>query len=167
MKGQRKKVVNQGVVVGIYIAPARGAPTEYVEQAHVVPGLGIEGDRYFNSPGQSELPARSGRELTLIEIEAIETMCHQDEIRITPAETRRNIVTRGIRLNDLVGRVFSIGAVQLRGIRLCEPCKYLADQTDSRILVSMSHRGGLRTEILSDGIISVNDLIRDLNEENI
>jgi MOSC domain-containing protein YiiM len=151
--------VNLGIVEGIYIAPARGEPTKFVEKIHVVPGKGIEGDRYFYQPKINEAPSRQGRELTLIEIEAIEAMCQEDGIQITPDQTRRNIVTRGVSLNDLVGHVFSIGGIQLHGIRLCEPCNYLANRTDPRILHSMAHRGGLRAEIISDGIIHLNDII--------
>lgn len=148
-----------GKVVAIYIAPARGEPTIYVEQAHLVRGMGIEGDRYFNLAVNKNADFKPGHELTLVEMEAIESICQQDGIPLTPDQTRRNIVTRGIPLNDLVGRVFTIGTIQLRGIRLCEPCSYLAGRTDPRILTSMAHRGGLRAEIISDGIIYLNDII--------
>jgi MOSC domain-containing protein YiiM len=151
--------VSSGKVVAIYIAPAQGEPTIYVEQAHVVPGMGIEGDRYYNLAAKSNENLKPGRELTLVEMEAIDSICQQDGIPLTPDQTRRNIVTRGIPLNDLVGRVFTIGATQLRGIRLCEPCSYLAGRTDPRILTSMVHRGGLRAEIISEGIIHLNDII--------
>ena len=152
--------MNLGIVEGIYIAPARGEPTEFVEQIHVVPGQGIERDRYFYQPGMKDVHSMPDRELTLIEIEAIEAICKEDGIQITPDQTRRNIVTRGVSLNDLVGHVFSVGDIQLRGIRLCEPCNYLAKRTDPRILHSMTHRGGLRAEIISDGIIHINDIIK-------
>jgi MOSC domain-containing protein YiiM len=148
-----------GVVESIYIAPARGTPTESVEQIHVVPGMGIEGDRYYIQSEVRDRHSNPDRELTLIEIEAIEAICHEDGIQISPGQTRRNIVTRGVSLNNFVGHVFSIGNIQLRGIRLCEPCNYLATRTDPRVLRSMAHRGGLRAEILSDGIIHLNDII--------
>jgi MOSC domain-containing protein YiiM len=148
-----------GKVVGIYIAPAQGEPTVYIEQAHLVPGMGIEGDRYYVRSRKDVKDTNPGRELTLVEMEAIEAICQEDGIQLTPDQTRRNIVTRGIRLNDLVGRVFTIGAIQVRGIRLCEPCSYLAGRTDPRILSSMAHRGGLRAEIISDGILHLNDII--------
>lgn len=148
-----------GKVEGIYITPHRGEPTILVEQVHVVPGMGIEGDRYFTQPGKSGDHSKPGREITLIEMEAIEAICQEDDIYITPDQTRRNIVTRGVSLNDLVGRVFKIGTIQLRGIRLCEPCNYLASRTDPRIMHTMAHRGGLRAEIISEGIIHINDII--------
>jgi MOSC domain-containing protein YiiM len=146
-------------VEAIYIAAARGEPTIYVEQVHVVPGMGIEGDRYFGLPGVNGISTKTGRELTLIELEAIESICTDDGIPITPDQTRRNIITSGIALNNLVGQEFYIGSIRLRGIRLCEPCDYLASRTDPRIINSMVHRGGLRTDILSEGIIHMNDRI--------
>lgn len=130
-----------------------------VEQAHVVPGKGIEGDRYFNQHETSIADSKPGREITLIEMESIEAICREDGVIISPDQTRRNIVTRGVSLNDLVGQRFNIGTIQLRGIRLCEPCNYLASRTDPRILHSMAHRGGLRAEIITEGIIHVNDII--------
>ena len=147
-----------GKVEGIYIAPHQGEPAVLVNQAHVVPGMGIEGDRYFSQPGTSEGTKKTGLEITLIEVEAIESM-QSEGIQITPGETRRNVVTRGIALNDLVGRLFSVGNIQIRGLRLCEPCSYLANKTDQRVLQSMSHRGGLRAEIIIEGVIHINDLI--------
>jgi MOSC domain-containing protein YiiM len=130
-----------------------------IEQAHLVPGMGIEGDRYFIRHRTSNPASKPGQEITLIEIEAIEAICHEDGVIITPGQARRNIITRGISLNDLVDQTFRIGTIQLRGIRLCEPCNYLASRTDPRILHSLVHRGGLRAEIITEGIIHINDII--------
>jgi MOSC domain-containing protein YiiM len=151
--------VPTGKVVAIYIAPAQGEPTIYVEQAHLVPGMGIEGDRYYNQALKSGKDSKPGHALTLVEMEAIEAICQQDGIPLTPDQTRRNIVTCGISLNHLVGHVFTIGATQVRGVKLCEPCSYLAGRTDPRILSAMTNRGGLRAEIISEGIINLNDII--------
>ena len=148
-----------GKVIGIYIAQNQGDQTVSVNQVHVVPGMGIEGDRYFNKPGNSEGKLKTGREITLIALEAIESMRDEDGLQITPDQTRRNIVTQGIALNNLVDQLFTVGNIKLRGIRLCEPCQYLANRTDPRILKAMSHRGGLRADILTDGIIRINDII--------
>ena len=148
-----------GKVEGIYICPKRGEPTVLIEQAHVVPGMGIEGDRYFIRHRMTNPASKLGQEITLIEMEAIEAICHEDRVIITPGQTRRNIITRGISLNDLVDQTFRIGTIQLRGIRLCEPCNYLASRTDPRILHSLVHRGGLRAEIITEGIIHINDII--------
>jgi MOSC domain-containing protein YiiM len=159
--------ISTGKVVAIYIAPAQGEPTILVDQAHLVPGRGIEGDRYYYPIGTSGINPNPERELTLIEIEAIEAICQDDEISLTPDQTRRNIITRGIPLNNLVGQVFSVGNIKLKGIRLCEPCNYLAGRTDPRILSLMAHRGGLRAQIISDGIIYLNDAISFPIKENL
>jgi MOSC domain-containing protein YiiM len=150
--------MSTGNVIGIYISPLRGHPTISVEQIHVMPGCGIEGDRYFRQPGTEDDHPRTGRQITLIEIEAIEAICH-DGIQITPDQTRRNIITQGISLNNLVGKEFSVGEILLRGVRLCEPCDYLASKTDPRLKQSMAHRGGLRADILTAGFIHLHDHI--------
>ncbi len=146
-------------VEAIYIAPARGKPTVPVDHAHLVPGLGIEGDRYYRLHQSGAMSSKPGHELTLIEFEALDAISRVDGIPITPAQARRNIVTRGIALNDLVGRDFYVGDIHLRGLRLCEPCTYLADQTDPRIKAAMAHRGGLRAQIITEGILHLNDTI--------
>jgi MOSC domain-containing protein YiiM len=152
--------MQKGKVEFIYISPKHGDPTISVEQVHAVPGLGLEGDRHFVLDNIGNKPSGEGREITLIETEAIEAMQQEYGVKLTPSQTRRNIITRGLPLNELVGREFIVGEIRLRGVRLCEPCQYLAKRTDLRIFPAMVHRGGLRAEILSDGIIHVNDLIQ-------
>jgi MOSC domain-containing protein YiiM len=146
-----------GKVIGIYIAHQLGDETFCVESAHVVPGFGIEGDRHFSYTLDKDGTLKTGREITLIEMEAIEYIRENDGIKITPNQTRRNIITRGIALNDLVGHEFLIGNIKLRGVRLCEPCHYLANRTDPRIINALLHRGGLRADILTEGFININD----------
>jgi MOSC domain-containing protein YiiM len=148
-----------GKVVGIYISPERGRPTMSVEQIYVMPGKGIRGDRYFRQTEKGEIHSKSGQEITLIEMEAIESLVSEG-IQVTPSETRRNIITVGVPLNDLVGWSFMVGDVQLKGVRLCEPCNYLANLTDPRILPALAHRGGLRAEIITEGSIHLNDSIK-------
>jgi MOSC domain-containing protein YiiM len=156
-----KKIMLAGKVIGIYISPKRGEPTTAVEQIYVVPGKGIRGDRYFRQIENGEMHSKSGQEITLIEIEAISALLDEN-IRITPDQTRRNIITQGVPLNDLVGCVFSVGNIHLRGIRLCEPCNYLASLTDTRVLTGLKHRGGLRAEIIIEGFININDSITSI-----
>ena len=148
-----------GKVIGIYIAVKQGDPTISVEQVHLVPGLGIQGDRYFNKLANPTGKTKTGQQITLIEMEAIQSICNDAGILLTPDQTRRNLITSGIALNDLVGQLFLVGNIELRGVRLCEPCQYLADRTDPRILQAMAHRGGLRADIVTEGNISINDPI--------
>jgi len=146
-----------GEVVSIHIAPEKEDPVQSVESVHAVPGRGLEGDRYFVAKGTySDRPGPS-REITLIELEAIEALARDNEITIEPGAARRNLVTRGAALNHLVGREFRVGDVRLRGIRLCEPCAHLEALTRRGVLGGLVHRGGLRAQILTEGRIQVGD----------
>jgi MOSC domain-containing protein YiiM len=134
---------------------------ESTADVKAVVGQGLEGDRYFYGTGHwSEHPGVS-REVTLIEIEAIEALEREKNIAIAPGAARRNVVTRGVPLNHLVGREFQVGAVRLRGTRLCEPCAYLEGLTQKGVLAGLIHRGGLRAEILTAGTIRVEDIITE------
>lgn len=149
-----------GTVVDIHIATAAGAAPLHVDEVNAIAGRGLEGDRYFNKAGTySETPG-SGREVTLVAIEEIEALANGSGIQLQPGETRRNITTRGVALNDLVDREFKVGTVVLRGTRLCEPCDYL-QKTVARpgILKALVHRAGLRCDIVSGGAIRAGDEI--------
>ena len=151
-----------GVVVAIYLAPSAGAPMVAAEEARAVPGQGLEGDRYFRQAGRWSRQAGTGRALTLIEDEAIEALLDEAGIELPPGATRRNVVTRGVPLNHLVNRDFRIGGVTLRGMRLCEPCNYLERLTEQTgVRRTLVHRGGLRAEILTEGVIRIGDAIRE------
>ena len=145
----------QGKVVSIFIAREAAIPMESREEVKAVAGQGLEGDRYFDGTGHWSKTPGVGREVTLIEIEAIEALESERNIAITPGATRRNVVTRGVPLNHLVGREFQLGAVRLRGTRLCEPCTYLESLTQQGVLSGLIHRGGLRAEIVTGGTIRV------------
>jgi MOSC domain-containing protein YiiM len=149
----------QGSVVSIHITSAAGQPMETVPEARAVAGRGLEGDRYSLGTGYySDKPSDGGRELTLIETETLEALPALG-IKLSPAESRRNIATVGVPLNHLVGREFRVGAVRLRGTRLCEPCKHLDGLTQAGAMAALVHRGGLRAQILNDGLIRVGDTI--------
>src|ERR1700730_957102 len=108
-----------GNVESIHIAPAAKAPMHAVDQVQALPGVGLEGDRYAKRQGTFFKPLPDF-ELTLIEAEAVEALKRDYGVDITPGEARRNLVTRGVPLNHLVGHEFQIGEVKIRGIRLCE-----------------------------------------------
>ena len=150
-----------GKVESIHIAPAAKAPTHSIAEVEAVPGTGLAGDRYFLKQGTFYKP-QPDHELTLIEAEAIEAAERDYKMKMNPGEARRNVVTRGVALNHLVGREFQIGAVKLRGLRLCEPCGHLEALTGLPVIKSLRHRGGLRAQILTQGMIRVGDKVAQM-----
>jgi MOSC domain-containing protein YiiM len=149
----------QGTVVSIHIAATGAAPMSSVANVQVIVGRGLEGDRYYSKVGTYSNQPGSGRDVTLIEIEAIEGLKRDYQIQLDPGQARRNIVTRGIALNHLVEQEFRIGDVVLRGTRLCEPCAHMEKLTIKGTLRGLIHRGGLRAEIVKGGTIRVGDVI--------
>ena len=147
-----------GTVESIHIASTAEGPPQSVPQATAVPGSGLDGDRYALRLGTFYKPAPDF-ELTLIEAEAIEALRRDYRVELAAGEARRNIVTRNVPLNHLVGRVFAIGDVRIRGIRLCEPCDHLQKVTGKSVIKGLLHRGGLRAQILTQGTIRVGDEI--------
>jgi MOSC domain-containing protein YiiM len=143
-----------GNVESIYIAPAAKAPMHAIDQVQALPGVGLEGDRYANQQGTFFKPLPDF-ELTLIEAEALEALNREYDVALSPSESRRNVVTRGVALNHLVGKEFKIGEVKIRGIRLCEPCSHLEALTGRSLIKGLRHRGGLRAQILTEGTIRV------------
>lgn len=154
----------RGFVVSLQVAPTAAAVMQSRVRIEAVAGRGLDGDRYFTGSGTYSHDPGTGRHVTLVEIEAIEGLKRDYGLEIEPAQTRRNIVTRGVALNHLVGREFSIAEVRLRGMRLCEPCAHLEQLTQRGVLRGLIHRGGLRAEILGGGTIRVGDLIAASDE---
>ena len=141
-----------GVVEEIRVARAAAAPSAAVQSVRALAGRGLEGDRHVTGEGTfpSGVP---GSALTLIEAE----VCESFTPPLAPDEHRRNIVTRGIELNGLVGHEFTVGGTRCRGMRLCEPCVVVERYASRPVLRALVHRGGLRADILEDGPISVGD----------
>ncbi len=154
--------MSSGRVEFIHTAPAEGAPLVSHDRIRATAGVGLEGDRYAAPEGYSKKPA-DDRQITLIEAEAVEGVAAQG-IHLEPGETRRNVTTRGISLNDLVGRRFRVGEVECEGIKLCEPCQYISDLTGKPLIKAMVHRAGLRAVILTSGEIRVGDEVEALDE---
>jgi MOSC domain-containing protein YiiM len=146
-------------IISIHIAERTGGAMKSIPEALAVPGRGIEGDRNFSKAKAAAKKPGAGREVTLIESEAIEALERDYGIRIAPGDARRNLVTRGVALNHLVGREFRIGEVVLRGRRLCEPCDYLEKLVGAAVRPGLVHRGGLRADILRGGLIRVGQRI--------
>jgi MOSC domain-containing protein YiiM len=141
-----------GRVEGIFIAPKKRELPQPVESVRAFAGRGLEGNRYFFD---GDAPA--GQALTLIAAEAVDALEREHGISIEPRESRRNVVTRGIDVNELVGKRFRIGGVECLGVELCEPCTTLESMTQPGIIKGLLHRGGLNADILTDGEISVGD----------
>jgi MOSC domain-containing protein YiiM len=152
-----------GSVEAIYIAAEAESPMRSVEQVKAVAGRGLEGDRYFAGDGTFFQDRKHGQDITLIEDEAIEGLA-RDGIELGPGEARRNVVTRGIGLNDLVGRRFTVGEVECLGQRLCDPCAHLQRLTRPGVLKGLAKRGGLRADIVRGGRIGVGDEVRELGD---
>ena len=147
-------------VFQILVSLSPTAPMQTLERARAIPGRGLDGDRYAVGAGTfSPKPHKPDFELTLIENEAVEVFARESGLPFTTLHARRNIVTHGIALNALAGVEFSIGEVRIKGIRLCEPCNYLAKTTWPEVLRGLVHRGGLRAQILSEGVINRGDPI--------
>jgi MOSC domain-containing protein YiiM len=142
-----------GRVEGIYVAAEHGELPEPVDSVRAHAGRGLEGNRYFFDE------AAPGTALTLIAAEAVEAMEREHGISIEPRESRRNVVTRGVDVNELVGKRFRVGDVECRGVELCEPCTTLESMTKPGVIKGLVHRGGLNADILSDGEISIGDAV--------
>jgi MOSC domain-containing protein YiiM len=147
--------VGRGIVEAIHVTAAGSAPMTSLERVRAIAGLGLEGDRYATGTGHYSGDPKVDRHITLIEAEEIDALADRAGIRLAPGETRRNVTTRGIRLNELVGRRFRIGDVVCEATRLCEPCQYLTDLLGKPVLAHLVHRAGVRARILTGGEIAV------------
>lgn len=150
-----------GEVVGIYVSEVKTGPMTALDVATALKGQGLVGDRYAAKAGT--FTPRSDRlrgyDLTLIESEVLDELTLPDDSHLPAAQSRRNVVTRGIELNALVGHEFTIGSVRAFGQRLCEPCIHLQRLTRPGVVAGLVHRGGLRADILADGEIHLGDEI--------
>lgn len=149
----------QPTVLSIHIAPAAAAVMTSIRQVRAVAGKGLEGDRYAAKLGTFSKDPGSGRDVTLIESEAMEALKRDYDVELDAGESRRNIVTQGVSLNHLVDKEFRVGEVVLRGTRLCEPCAHMEKLTVKGALRGLIHRGGLRAEIVKGGTIRVGDAV--------
>ena len=150
-----------GIVEHIHIARERGGPVEAVREVEAVKGRGLIGDRNALAPGEWD-DSHIGEELTLVEAEQIEHLEREAGIHLEPGESRRNLTTRGIALNDLVGRRFRVGEVVAEGVELCEPCQDLQRMLGKPIIRPLVHRAGLRAMLVDGGMIRVGDPVEDL-----
>jgi MOSC domain-containing protein YiiM len=146
-----------GIVVEINISPLSEQLPEPVERVRAVEAQGLEGDRYFAPEPRPD--DERDRDLTLIAVEALEALTMETGIELSAAASRRNVLTRGVDVNALVGRTFRVGEVECEGIELCEPCSHLQSLTEPGVLRGLVHRGGLRAAIRRSGEIAVGDRV--------
>ncbi|HYW29396.1 MAG TPA: MOSC domain-containing protein [Gaiellales bacterium] len=156
-------VAGTGVVTALFTAPESGAPCRPQEAVTAIAGVGLEGDRYAVGRGEFSAPGRGGQALTLIAEETLH-VSQANGAHIDAADARRNVLTRGIELEPLIGTRFSIGTVVCQATRLAEPCAHLERLTHPGVLRAMVHLGGIRADILTGGEIRVGDAIRPLPE---
>ena len=149
----------KGQLVAIHTGAKARLPLQAVDSINAVAGHGLEGDRYFQKVGTFSKPAGPDREVTLIAVEALEALEREFGVALAPGESRRNLTTRGVPLNDLVGQTFRVGDAVLEGLRLCEPCSHLAKLTCPQVLPGLMGRGGLRARVVNGGRIFVGDTV--------
>jgi MOSC domain-containing protein YiiM len=147
--------MSDGRVEAIFIAAERGELPHPVEMVLAIAGKGLEGNRYFDT-------GKPAQELTLIAAEEIELAAAEHGIHADPAATGRNVLTRGVDLNALVGKRFRVGALECRGIELCEPCKTFESRTAPGAIKAFVHRAGLNAEILVGGELRPGDGVTPL-----
>jgi MOSC domain-containing protein YiiM len=144
-----------GRVEGIFVTDTRSAVPASVDRVEALADRGLVGNRYFYGDGD----APAGKAITLIAAEALEAFERETGISLSAAESRRNVLTRGIDVNALVGKHFKVGDVECVGVELCEPCTHLQSLTKPGVLVGMVHRAGLNADIVTGGKIAVGDAV--------
>jgi MOSC domain-containing protein YiiM len=148
----------------IHIAPYESAPVQSVGEVEAVKGVGLIGDRNANHTGVWS-DEDAGREVTLVEAESLEMLARDHGIELAPGGTRRNLTTRDVRLNDLVGKTFRVGEVVMTGVKLCEPCEHLQGMVGRPIIKPLTHKAGLRAMLVNSGVIRVGDAVELVAQE--
>ena len=151
-----------GKIVKLLISKDPKSAMLSLNQIVLEAGKGIFGDRYYNQEGtfSNKGEIQPDRDVTLIEIEKINDLNKEHNLDITAEDFRRNIVVSNCDLNSLVDKEFQIGEVVLKGLRLCEPCKYLSDKLNNEeVLSQMIHKAGLRAQIIKSGSIDLNSQV--------
>jgi len=149
----------EGKLLQIFIAERESAPMMEQSEAKLIAGVGVEGDRYATGLGHFSDRPHPDRQITLIEIETLEALERDHNIKLESFEVRRNLITRGVPLNHLVGRRFRVGETILYGGRLNVPCKYLEELVGKPIYSPLLNRSGLNCQIVQGGTVRRSDFI--------
>lgn len=163
----RKRLTWHGTLKAISIAAQGAGDLTFIDAVEVIEGQGLKGDRYSGGNGSFSSESGSGRAVTLLAQEDLDEMQRANNITMTHAQSRRNLLTEGVPLNYLVGKRFKIGSVIFEGTRLCEPCNTLAKSSGhgQALLSAMAHRGGLRCDVIQGGVIASGDSIYPIEIE--
>jgi MOSC domain-containing protein YiiM len=151
-----------GHLVAIYTTTTGGEPMDGHDEGRAIAGVGLEGDRYATKTGEFSEREGRGREVTLIAREAI-AAANGRGVTIAEHETRRNLVTEGVDLANLVGKTFAVGEAVLVGVRDCPPCAYLEELTRPGVKAALEGGGGLRADVVRDGTLRVGDEIVEVD----
>jgi MOSC domain-containing protein YiiM len=161
------KVSWEGVLDAIHVADGASQPMRSRAEARLVAGVGIPGDRYAEKRGTYSPRHHIDRQVTLIENETLEALARDHGLALAPHEHRRNLTTRGVALNHLVGRYFAVGDCVLYGGRLNVPCRYLEELLGKKVFKPLINRSGLNARVIVGGTLRVGDLIAPLDLKGI
>jgi MOSC domain-containing protein YiiM len=156
-----------GTLLHIHVAAAASKPMRSLERANLIVGGGIEGDRYAARTGTYSAKHHIDRQVTLIEAETLDALARDHGIELAPAEHRRNLTTRGVPVNHLVGRYFRVGECVLFGGRLNMPCRYLEELTGKKVFKPLLNRSGLNCRIIVGGVVHTEDAVIPCNPASI
>jgi len=138
-----------------------------LDNARLVAGIGIAGDRYAERTGKYSSSHHIDRQVTLIESETLDALARDHRVELTPSEHRRNFTTRAVALNHLVGRYFRVGECVLYGGRLNVPCRYLEDLLGKKVFKPLLNRSGLNARVIVDGTVRVGNPIVPIDADEV
>ena len=157
----------QGVLAAIHVADGASQAMRSLAEARLVAGVGIPGDRYAEKRGTYSPRHHIDRQITLIEHETLEALARDHGVELAPHESRRNLTTRGVALNHLVGRYFAVGECVLYGGRLNVPCRYLEELLGKKVFKPLINRSGLNARVIAGGTLRVGDVILPLDQASV
>ena len=157
----------RGELLHIHITVSAGQPMQGLREAKLVAGYGIEGDRYATRTGKYSDKHHIDRQATLLEAEVLEALARDHGIELAPGEHRRNLTTRGVPVNHLVGRYFRVGECVLFGGRLNVPCRYLEEVTGKKVFKPLLNRSGLNCRVVVGGTVRPGDAITPCDPQDI
>lgn len=157
----------RGRLLSIHVAGAARQPMHALDEARLVAGVGIPGDRYAERRGTYSARHHIDRQVTLIEEETLEALARDHGIALAPHEHRRNLTTRGVALNHLVGRYFGVGGCVLYGGRLNVPCRHLEELLGKAVFKPLINRSGLNARVIVGGTLRPGDAILPVDAGNL